>query len=89
MKDYVNRNTVKVGRLVARGILLECFMWFGALVLVGVLLIPFRATDDSDVGKFDRSGLKIYTDAKTGVQYVGSKHGFSIRVDRNGYPVYD
>ena len=44
-------------------------------------------TDDSDVDKWNRSGLKIYTDVKTGVQYVGNRHGLCVRIDGNGNPI--
>lgn len=38
---------------------------------VGALGLVVMPTDDSDFGRFDRSGLSIYTDAKTGIEYIG------------------
>lgn len=39
------------------------------------------------VTEWSCSGFKIYTDHKTGVQYVGTREGLTVRVDREGYPV--
>jgi hypothetical protein len=44
--------------------------------------------DSTDQSSWDRSGLKIYTDAKTGQQYVGGKNlGLTPRIDENGEPM--
>lgn len=51
-------------------------LFFGLMVLfVGALLIRFSKRDDTDTPDGERSGLVLYTDYKTGVQYVGT--GFS------------
>lgn len=46
----------------------------------------YDSTDD--IKNKDRSGLRIYTDHATGVQYVGNGWfgGITPRVDRNGEP---
>jgi len=47
--------------------------------LIITLLSP---TDDSDFGKFNRSGVAVITDAKTGKQYlVTPKGGIVMRQD--------
>jgi len=49
-----------------------------ALIFVGVWILVNTldgCTDDSDKSGWDRSGLRIYTDHKTGVQYVGNTFG--------------
>lgn len=35
--------------------------------------------DDSDIGGWNRSGLTIHTDAKTGVQYLSDGRGGLVR----------
>ena len=42
------------------------------------------ARDDTDPPE-DRSGMALYTDAKTGCQYLGSSRGgITLRLDRDG-----
>lgn len=44
--------------------------------------------DDTDASSLGRSGMKIYTDPKTGVQYLGTRGGgLAVRVDKDGKPV--
>jgi hypothetical protein len=72
--------------LITRGF----FLTFGALqclivsfavllALCGVLALSYAAlglfTDDSDFDGWHRSGLKVHTDAKTGIQYLSDGHG--------------
>lgn len=63
------------------------------IICVIQLLYSWLApTDSTDKSKWNRSGLVIYTDAKTGVQYLGKPGFFSpgtivLRVDKNGKPV--
>lgn len=62
-----------------------------AYLLISIATNPYGALnafkrDDTD-GK-ERSGLVIYTDHKTGVQYVGNAlGGLTVRVDENGKPL--
>jgi len=39
-------------------------------------------TDDSDKSGWERSGVKIYEDAKTGQQYLGTSGGGIIKRER-------
>ena len=59
----------------ARGVLkLICqflCVWFVVLLLFG-LFIP---TDDSDVNWYNRSGMTIHTDNKTGLEYLSTPNG--------------
>ena len=58
---------------------------FILIILIGTLASNWRR-DDTD-GK-RRSGLIVYTDAKTRVQYVGTMFGgITVRVDAEGRPV--
>ena len=44
--------------------------------------------DDTDADAWNRSGMKIYTDHKTGVQYLGTvRGGLTVRVDKDGKPL--
>ena len=43
--------------------------------------------DNSDADSWNRSGLRIYTDHLTGVQYVRVGDALCVRVDANGDPV--
>ena len=61
------------------------------MVCAIILIVCFRLSgcgmDDSDENRWSRSGLRIYTDYKTGVQYVGNSDGLCVRVDKDGKPV--
>ena len=44
--------------------------------------------DDTDADAWNRSGMRVYTDAKTGVQYLGTvRGGLTLRVDKEGRPL--
>ena len=51
------------------------------------ILLPFSMlrnwlawdTDDSDKDGWHRSGLRVHTDAKTGIQYLSDGHGGLVR----------
>ncbi len=69
------------------------FLGIWTAVILGFFSIVVRVCglymDDSDLNGWNRSGLEIYTDQRTGVQYVGNKHGLCLRVDAEGNPVID
>lgn len=45
-------------------------------------------TDDSDTDSWHRSGFRIMTDARTGLQYLSDgKGGLILRVDATGKPI--
>ena len=57
-----------------------------ALCLIFSLFRVFP--DDSDPGFWHRSGMVVYTDAATGLQYLGTIHGgLTPRLDANGKQV--
>ena len=63
-------------------ILVALIIWNIVRSLLGLGL------DDSDYSKHKRSGMKIYTDYKTGVQYLSAPFGgLCVRVDENGKPI--
>lgn len=43
--------------------------------------------DDTDASGWKRSGLKLYIDHKTGVQYLSDGKNLVVRVDAEGKPV--
>lgn len=62
------------------------------IVLVGCswvhMMWKHRKVDDTDKSKKERSGLCIYVDHRTGVQYVGTEFGgLTPRVDADGRPI--
>lgn len=71
----------KIGRELCKGVLDIICTW----IVVGILLslawsFFIQPVDDSDVSRYDRSGLKILTDNKTGQQYLTtSKGGLVVR----------
>lgn len=56
-------------------------LWNAVRLITGVGL------DDSDLSSRKRSNMEVYTDYKTGVQYIGSRNGLSVRVDKDGRPI--
>ena len=59
------------------------------LICIGALFVLLNAlgcikTDDSDINKWHRSGLRIYTDNKTGVQYLRAGNAITPRLDGDG-----
>ena len=66
-------------RILGRRIALGFVDVIGAMFLIGIalsyILMAVTPTDDSDKGRFDRSGVKIVTDAKTNKQYLVTPSG--------------
>jgi len=56
------------------------------IVLVIVWIASLFSTDDTDKSGWKRSGMQLYTDHKTGCQYLsgGLFGGITPRVDENG-----
>ncbi len=64
-------------------------IWYGTLAIIIVivwLIILFLSPDDTDKGWFSRSGMSLYTDNKTGLQYIKAGFGTCLipRLDENG-----
>lgn len=60
---------------------------FWVFLLCAVILIPIIwKTDDTDISRFKRSGLSVYTDNKTGLQYLshGMFGSLTPRLDESG-----
>lgn len=83
----------EIGYCIAKGFTKH----IGMILLTGlVILIIWNISryafklgmDDSGFSNTKRSDMKVYTDYKTGVQYVGTQNGgLSVRVDKDGKPV--
>ena len=77
----------------AKGIGQYLSRWiFTALIILGLFAFirnQFgRGLDDSDKDGWNRSGLRIHTDAKTGIQYLATKDGaLTPRLDATGNPL--
>ena len=70
----------KIGYEFANGV--ACCI--GKLIIIGFLIMLIikcsgYGVDDSDVNSWNRSGLKIHTDAKTGIEYLSDGHGGFVR----------
>lgn len=59
----------------------ECLLLIAMMIIAMnfIRLASGFGMDDSDVSRWKRSGLKIYTDAKTGVQYLSDGHGGLVK----------
>lgn len=58
-------------------------MALGFLVALA-MAVTASPTDDSDAGPDRRSGMRIHTDHKTGLQYLGAGGCVTPRVDADG-----
>lgn len=64
--------------------------WVMVLFIIGTLLrnVCGWGMDSTDRSGWDRSGLKLHTDAMTGVQYLSDGHGgLTVRLDADGKPI--
>ena len=59
------------------------YFWFAVFIIV--LSTMYINHDDTDKHAFKRSGMYLYTDYKTGLQYLGDKRGgITPRLDLQG-----
>lgn len=66
------------------------------LVAIAALMIIYNAfaggfgRDDTDEPNGKRSGMVVYTDYGTGIQYISTTAGgLTVRVDQDGKPMID
>lgn len=59
-----------------------------AILGTSFLYYLFSPIDDSDKSRFDRSGLTIFTDYKTGLQYLSSGDCIIPRLDIDGNQIF-
>lgn len=63
------------------------------LVFFALILLVFRGcpTDSTDVSKWNRSGMALYIDNRTGCHYLeaGMIGGITPRLDKNGEHICD
>lgn len=75
-----------VGRSVAEGVITAISKWFVIGIAIAFMFLYALTAfgvgvDDSDLSKWDRSGLRVHTDAKTGIQYLSDgRGGLIVRV---------
>lgn len=82
----------QMGKDFTKGVILETFKWVGIFAIAGTALVLVANTfqwgvDNSDVDAWNRSGMKLYTDNLTGVQYVRVGDALHVRVDAEGMPI--
>jgi len=80
------------GKALAEGALQTIGKWlvigYFVIAAYGIMANAFGwGVDNSDADNWHRSGLRIYTDHLTGVQYVRAGDALCVRVDANGDPV--
>lgn len=89
-----NKDVEEIGYNFAKGFI-HCLVQTGLILCAAVIAFSLLrniggiGTDDSDWSPWDRSGLTIYTDAKTGVQYLGVGDALTPRIDAQGWPIID
>lgn len=75
MTTEYNGTARNFGRQIALGFLDIAVLCVFVLFVVSLILQAIMPTDDCDRGRFDRCGLRVLTDAKTGVQYLVTNDG--------------
>lgn len=74
-----NGSARNFGRQIAMGFLdVVCIAIF-IMFFVSIVMNLIMPTDDCDRGKFDRCGMRILTDAKTGQEYLVTSKGGIIK----------
>jgi len=73
----------KLGRELALGFLDIAVLCVFILFCVSLLLQAITPTDDCDRGRFDRCGMRVLTDEKTGTQYLETSKGGIIERNHN------
>jgi len=73
----------------AIGVMGKCLLIFILLMVSLSLLrnIMYWGVDNSDASSWQRSGLRIYTDHLTRVQYVSDGNSLTVRIHADGSPV--
>jgi hypothetical protein len=81
----------EVGASIASGLFFTGLKYltvlYFSIVAVGYISKGCAKTDDSDLDKYNRSGVTIHTDHLTGVQYLRRGNALCVRVDAQGDPV--
>lgn len=92
----MDRNEKEIVRSTGYAFAQGFMAWIGTLFIIGLLLVfgyklarnfLEAGMDDSDKSSWERSNLRIYTDYRTGVQYVESPNGLTLRVTSDGKPI--
>jgi hypothetical protein len=83
----------EVGQYFTKGVFHEvgtlCMWVIIAIAAISIFRHAFGlGIDDTDKNRWNRSGLRVYTDHKTGLQYLSDgKGGLILRQDRDGKPI--
>lgn len=89
----MDANFVEIGKQLFRGVLQELGVFllflFLFVVVAGFIMKAFSVgLDSTDKSKWNRSGLKLMIDNKTGVNYLSDgKGGMHVRIDAQGKPI--
>ena len=78
--EYTNKELRNVGLQIGIGIIhAMTFLAVGVSMVYLAINLMNIGVDDSDFSGKDRSGLRIHTDAKTGIQYLSAPQGGIIK----------
>lgn len=82
------KTTLTGNQLIGYDLASGAFHYIGNVIIVAVILCAIGwgirslfavGMDDTDRSRWDRSGLEVLTDAKTGVEYLSDGHGGLVR----------
>lgn len=54
------------------------------LIIIGIAVYMALPIDDTDKSRWNRSGMSLHTDNKTGLQYLGKYNALTPRLDQMG-----
>jgi len=64
--------------------------YISTLVVIIVIIVLFNKTDDTDVSKLKKSGMRLMIDNGTGCHYLGAPEGgITPRLDKDGNHICD
>jgi hypothetical protein len=90
----MNKDEIKTIEQKAYAVTMGCIRAVGLIILLGwgvIAALNFLGIgiDDTDYSGWNRSGMVLHTDAKTGLQYLSTKSGNLIpRLDLNGKQMF-
>lgn len=72
-------NAEKLGRDFTNGVVTALLLWCVKITfiyaIISLVFLAIKPIDDCDKSRWDRCGVKVVTDAKTGKQYLLTKQG--------------
>lgn len=79
--------TTKEVRRIGRELAWGASQVLAVIFITGTALAYLHPVDSTDRSWFRRSGMRLYTDQATGIQYLGAGGALTPRLDRDGKPM--